>query len=70
VSDKQIIQECGLLRLLLLGDLVLADRGFNIYELVGMQQTEAKLPSFTKGKTPKKCMSPENWLLLGSMLKG
>lgn len=50
VSDKQISQECGLLQLLLPGDLVLADRGFNIYELVGIQQTEAKLPSFTKGK--------------------
>ena len=49
-SDKHITQECGLLRLLLPGDLVLADRGFNIYELVGMQQVESKLPSFTQGK--------------------
>ena len=49
--DKQITQECGLLQLLLPGDLVLADRGFNIYELVGMQQAEAKLPSFTTGKS-------------------
>lgn len=47
VSGKQITQECGLLQLLLPGDLVLADRGFNTYELVGMQQAEA---SFTKGK--------------------
>jgi len=44
VSDKQITQVCGLLQLLLPGDLVLADRGLNIYELVGMQQAEAKLP--------------------------
>jgi len=36
VSDKQITQECRLLQLLLPGDLVLADRGFNAYELVGM----------------------------------
>ena len=49
-SDKQITQECGILDLLLPGDLVLADRGFNIYELVGMHQAEAKLPAFTKGK--------------------
>ena len=51
VSDKQITQECGILDLLLPGDLVLADRGFNIFELVGMHKAEAKLPAFTKGKT-------------------
>ena len=51
VSDKQIIQECGILDLLLPGDLVLADRGFNIFELVGMHHAEAKLPACTKGKT-------------------
>ena len=50
MSDKQITQECGLLQFLLPGDLVLADRGFNIYELAGMQQAEAKLPLLTKGK--------------------
>ena len=50
VTDKQITQECGILDLLLPGDLVLADRGFNIFELVGMHHAEAKLPAFTKGK--------------------
>ena len=51
VSDKHITQECGILNSLLPGDLILADRGFNIYELVAMHQAEAKLPAFTKGKT-------------------
>ena len=50
VSDKHITQECGILDFLLPGDLILADRGFNIYELVGMHQAEAKLPAFIKGK--------------------
>ena len=49
VSDKQITQECGILDLLFPGDVVLTDRGFNINELVGIHQTEAKLPAFTKG---------------------
>ena len=49
--DKQITQECGLLQLLLPGDLVLADRGFNIYELVGMQQAEASCHHSPRGKT-------------------
>ena len=37
--------------MLLPGDVVLADRGFNIFELVAIHQAEAKLPAFTKGKT-------------------
>ena len=44
VSDKTIMQECGLLSKLLPGDLILADRGFNIMELVDQYK-------FTKGKS-------------------
>ena len=39
-----------LLRHLLPGDVVLADRGFNIQEAAGMYCAEVKIPPFTKGK--------------------
>ena len=52
VSDKVLTQDCGILSKLLPGDVILADRGFNIFELVANYQAEAKLPSFTKGKKP------------------
>ena len=51
VSDKTITQECGLLSKLLPGDLILADRGFNIMELVDQYKAKVKLPAFTKGKS-------------------
>lgn len=50
VSDKALTQQCGILNKLLPGDLVLADRGFNIYELVAECQAECKPPALTKGK--------------------
>ena len=50
VSDKAITQECGILNKLLPGDVVLADRGFTIFDLVEQYQAHAKLPAFTKGK--------------------
>ena len=50
VSDKAITQECGILNKLLPGDVVLADRGFTIFDLVQQYQAHAKLPAFTKGK--------------------
>ena len=50
VSDKYITENCGFLDKLLPGDLVLADRGFNIAESVGMVSAEVKIPAFTKGK--------------------
>ena len=36
---------------LLPNDLVLADRGFDIHDLVGMQAAEVKILAFTKGKS-------------------
>ena len=49
VSDKHLTRECGILRKLLPGDIVLADRGFDIEEDVAMMQASLKIPSFTKG---------------------
>jgi hypothetical protein len=50
VSDKHLTEKCGLLNKLLPGDIVLADRGFDIKESVGLCCAEVKIPAFTKGK--------------------
>ena len=49
-SDKFITEHCGLLNKLLPGDLVLADRGFDIEDTVGLYAARIQIPSFTKGK--------------------
>jgi len=51
VSDKHLTENCGLLNKLLPGDIVLADRGFDIQESIGMMCAEVKIPAFTKGKS-------------------
>nr|XP_047122674.1 uncharacterized protein LOC124806102 [Hydra vulgaris] len=48
-SEKLITEQCGLLEKLNPGDVVLADRGFNIADSVGLMCAEVKIP-FTKGK--------------------
>jgi hypothetical protein len=45
-----LTENCGLLNTLLPGDIVLADRGFNITESVGLCCAEVKIPAVTKGK--------------------
>lgn len=50
VTDKHITENCGLLSKLLPGDIVLADRGFDIKESVGLNCAEVKIPAFTRGK--------------------
>jgi len=50
VSDKQITEESDLLKNLLPGDIVLADRGFNIGDSVGFYCASLQIPAFTKGK--------------------
>ncbi len=48
-SDKHITLNSGFLNNLLPGDIVLADRGFDIKEGVGMLCAEVNLPAFTQG---------------------
>ena len=50
VSDKHLTECSGILDHLLPGDLVLADRGFNVQDTVGLHCAEVKLPPSTKGK--------------------
>ena len=50
-SDKYITEHCSLLKNLLPGDTVLADRGFDISESVGAYCSTLKIPAFTRGKT-------------------
>ena len=51
VSDKVITQKCGLLDHLEYGDVVLADRGFNVHDELALVGARLEIPSFTKGKT-------------------
>ena len=59
VSDKYITEHCGILDKLLPGDVVLADRGFDISDSVGMQQAHLHIPAFTKGKNQLSALEVE-----------
>ncbi|XP_059358734.1 uncharacterized protein LOC132097125 isoform X2 [Carassius carassius] len=48
-SDKHITEQSGFLNKLLPGDIVLANRGFNIRESVGMMCAEVKIPTVSNG---------------------
>ena len=50
VSDKYITENCGYLYKLQPGDVVLADRGFNVQESVAYRGAILNIPAFTKGK--------------------
>ena len=50
VSDKHLTENSGLLDHLTPGDVILADRGFDIQESVGLFCSMIKIPAFTKGK--------------------
>ena len=49
-SDKHLTEHCGLLNKLNPGDIVMADRGFDIGDSVGIVRAELVIPAFTKGK--------------------
>ena len=50
VSDKHVIESCGLLNNLIPGDVILADRGFDISESVAAWAVTVTLPAFIRGK--------------------
>ena len=50
ISDKSLTKNCGFYHHLLPGDLILADRGFNISEDLALHGASLVIPSFTKGK--------------------
>ena len=51
VLDKVITQKCGFLDHIEYGDVILADRGFNIHDDLAVLGAKLEIPSFTKGKT-------------------
>ena len=51
VSDRYLTEKCGFLEKLSPGDMLLADRGFNVQESAGVYCAEVKIPPFTKGKS-------------------
>ena len=50
VSDKVITQKSGFLLNIQPGDTVLADRGFNIHDDLGILGAKLEIPAFTRGK--------------------
>jgi len=48
-SDKRLTEGSGFLDNLLPGDIVMADRGFNIAEVLSVMNTSLLIPSFTRG---------------------
>jgi len=50
VSDKHLTEHSGVLKKFLPGDIVSADRGFDIAESVAMMQAQLHILAFTKGK--------------------
>ena len=49
-SDKHLTENSGLLNKLLPSHMVLADRGFDIKDCVGLYCSTVILPAFTRGK--------------------
>ena len=50
VSEKHLTENSGLLDILSPGDVILADRSFDIEESLGLFCSTIKIPAFTKGK--------------------
>lgn len=50
-SDQLITEKCGLLEMLLPGDVILVDRGSNICDLVSPTSSKVRVPAFTNSKS-------------------
>ena len=48
--DKHLTDNCGIMKYLLLGDVILADRGFDIGDSAALFGATVEIPAFTKGK--------------------
>ena len=56
ISDKDIFARCGILDYINPGDLIIADRGFTVQDLLNQRQADLNIPAFLKGRsrlTPK-----------------
>ena len=72
ISDRFLTLNSGLLKLIKYGDLVLADKGFDIGEDLALIGASLMIPSFTRGKLnyhKGKSSSPENFPVLEYTLK-
>lgn len=58
-SDKYLTEHCNILDKLLPGDVVLADRGFDIADSVGAVCAQLYIPAFTKGKSQLSALEVE-----------
>ena len=49
VSDKHIVENSGYLRHIIPGDVILADRGFDVADTIALRQATLNIPAFTRG---------------------
>ena len=66
-SDKYITEHCGILKKLLPGDVILADRGFNIEENAALYCVEVRIPPFTRGKKQLAALDIESTRKIASL---
>ena len=67
MSDKHLTKSCGILNHLLPGDVVLADRGFDIRDSLGMLQARLHIPAFTKGKSQLSALEVEDTRIIANV---
>lgn len=60
IRDKYLIDNCGILRKLLPGDVLLANKGFDIAESVGMMQASLNITASTKGMAKLSALQVKN----------